>query len=100
MGRNLLPFMTCLEMRNLLRSSDPLGKNLLLPSYFMEDFMEDLLLPCWEFLYETYWGRIFYFLIGICFDVLRFIREESSASFMGMMLDMPKLLRKSLLLPL
>ena len=41
MGRNLLPLMTCLEMRNSLRSSDPLGKNLLLPLWFLEDFEEE-----------------------------------------------------------
>ena len=45
------------------------------------------------------WGRIFYFLTGDCFNVLRPIREESVASFIGMMLDMLELLRKSLLLP-
>ena len=40
-GRNFLPLMTCLEMRNSLRSSGPLGENLLLPSWFMEDFEEE-----------------------------------------------------------
>ena len=45
------------------------------------------------------WGRIFYFLTGDCFNVLGPIREESVASFIGMMLDMLELLRKSLLLP-
>lgn len=37
-----------------------------------------------------FWGRIFYFLIG---------GEESPASLLGVMLNMPELLRKSLLLP-
>ena len=38
--------------------------------------------------------------LGICFSVLRSIREGSSVSSIGMMLDVLKLLRKSLLLPL
>ena len=38
--------------------------------------------------------------LGICLSVLGSIREESSATSIGTMLDMPKLLRKSLLLPL
>ena len=41
MGRNLLLLMTCLEMKNSLRSSDPLGKNHLLPLWFMENFEEE-----------------------------------------------------------
>ena len=61
---------------------DSLGKNLLLPyrGYFREESFASLL--------------------GICFGVLRSIGEESSASSMEMILDMPELLRKSLLLPL
>ena len=38
--------------------------------------------------------------LGICLGVLGSIGEESSASSIGTMLDMPELLRKSLLLPL
>ena len=38
--------------------------------------------------------------LGICFSVLGSIREGSSISSIGMMLDVLKLLRKSLLLPL
>ena len=37
-------------------------------------------------------------LLGICFNVLVSIGEESSASSIEMMLDMPELLRKILLL--
>ena len=44
--RNLLPVTTCLGIRSSLRSSDPLGKNLLLPSWFMEDFKEESSAPC------------------------------------------------------
>ena len=61
------------------------------------------------------WGRIFYFLarefcigltgeesfassLGTCFSVLGSIREESSASSVGIMLDMFKFLGKSLIL--
>jgi len=51
-------------------------------------------------LLEILWGRIFYFLTTDCFNVIRFIGEESSASSIGMVLDMLELLRKSLLLPL
>nr|POE65832.1 hypothetical protein CFP56_13918 [Quercus suber] len=92
---------------------DPLGKNLLLPSRFIEDFEEEsfasLLGIFWcigligeEFfasLLEILWGRIFCFLTGDCFNVLRFIGEESSASSMGMVFDMLELLKKNLLLP-
>ena len=38
-------------------------------------------------------------LLGICFNVLGSIRDDSSTSSMGMMLNMPELLKKSLLLP-
>ena len=44
MGRNLLPLMTCLGMRNLLRNSRnglTEEKNLLLPSWFAEDFEDE-----------------------------------------------------------
>ena len=113
MGRNLLPLMTWLEMRNSLRSSDPLGKNLLLPSWVMKDFKEEssaslLGIFTWDSLGKNllllYWG---YFgeessasLLGIRIGVLQSIREESSASSISVMLDMLELLRKSLLLPL
>ena len=38
-------------------------------------------------------------LLGICFNVLGSIREESFASSMEMMLEMTELLRKILFLP-
>ena len=44
MGKNLLPLMTCLGMRNLLRNSRnglTEEKNLLLPSWFTEDFEDE-----------------------------------------------------------
>ena len=47
-----------------------------------------------------FWGRIFCFLTGDCFNVLGSIREESFASSMRMMLDTLEPLRKKLLLPL
>ena len=97
---------------------DPLGKNLLLPSWFAEDFKEESfasLLGIFFFFFlgmglteeESFasllgilWGTIFCFLIKDCFNVLGSIREEFSTSSMGMMLDMLKFLGKSLLLPL
>ena len=45
---------------------DPLGKNLLLPSWFMEDFEEEFsasLLGIF-LVYRTHRGRILYFLTG------------------------------------
>ena len=84
-GRNLLPLMTCLEMRNSLRIWSPLGKNLLLPSWFIEDFKKEpsafllgifvwdsqgknLLLPYWGFALDAW-----------------HIEEESSTSLLRMM---------------
>ena len=73
---------------------DSLGKNLLLPNWgcFREESFASLL--------GILWGRIFCFLAGDCFNVLRSIGEEFFASSMRMMLDMLELLRKSLLLPI
>ena len=97
---------------------DPLGKNLLLPSWFTEDFEEEYfayLLGNFFFFFlgmeltgeesstsllGILWGRIFCFLTGDCFNVLGSIKKESSACFMGMMLDMLEFLGKSLLFPL
>ena len=99
---------------------DLLGKNLLLPSWFAEDFKEESsasLLGIFLFFFSffcmgligeessasslgLFWGRIFCFLIRDCFNVLGSIKEESSASSMDMMLDMLEFLGKSLLLPL
>ena len=92
---------------------DPLGKNLLLPSWFVEDFEEESSASFFFFfscigltreesstsLLGILWGRIFCFLTEDCFNVLGSIGEESSGSSMGMMLDMLELLRLSLLLP-
>ena len=55
---------------------DPLGKNLLIPSWFIKDFEEESSASP----------------LGIYFGVLGSIREKSYASFMGMMLDMPEFL--------
>ena len=66
MGRNLLPLMTCMGMRNLLRNSRnglTEEKNLLLPSWFAEDFEDESSTS----------------LLGIFFRCIRLIREESSA---------------------
>ena len=89
---------------------DPLGKNLLLPIWFTENFEGESFASLlgnffgvWDSLGKNfllpYWG---YFgeesstsLQKICFNVLGSIGEESSASSMEMMLSMPKLLRKS-----
>ena len=90
---------------------DPLGKNLLFPSRFIEDFEEEsfasLLGIFWcigltreesfASLLEILWGRIFCFLTVDCFNVLGL--EESFASSMGMVLDTLQLWRRSLLLP-
>ena len=97
---------------------DPLGKNLLLPIWFNEDsegesfasllgiffffyyvwdlLGKNILLPYWGYFREESFASS----LEICFNVLGSIREESSASSIGMILDMPELLRKSLLLPL
>ena len=95
---------------------DPLGKNLLLPSWFIDDFEEESSASLFFFFFFScigltreesstsllgiLGGRIFCFLTKDCFNVLGSIREESSGSSMGMMLDMLKLLRLSLLIPL
>ena len=93
---------------------DLLGKNLLLPSWFDEDFEEESFASflgnffCIGLTKEEssasllgiLWGRIFYLLIGDCFNVLGSIGEESSASSMGILLEMLEILRKSFLLPL
>ena len=93
---------------------DPLGKNLMLPTLFIEDFKRESfasslgIFQCMRLTRKEssfpYWG---YFWdessassLGICFDVLGSIGEEFSTSSMGMMLDMLELLRESLLLPL
>ena len=92
----------------------PLGKKLLLPIWFTKDFEGESFAPSlriflvWDSLgknlllpYRGYFREeSFASLLGICFGVLRSIGEESSASSMEMILDMPELLRKSLLLPL
>ena len=52
---------------------DPLGKNLLLPSWFAEDFEEEssaFLLGIIFLVYWTHWGRIFCFLIGDTLGIL------------------------------
>ena len=68
---------------------DPLGRYLLLPLWFTEDFEEESFASSlgifFFFWYRTYYGRIFCFLTRDCLNVLRFIREESFASSMGMM---------------
>ena len=93
---------------------DPLGKKLLLPIWVTKDFTgesstsslgiffgvwdslgKNLLLPYLGYFREESSA----FLLGICFNVLGSIGEESFASSIEMMLDMPELLRKSLLLP-
>ena len=47
---------------------DPLGKNLLLPSWFAEDFEEEAssleIFFFFFWVYWTHWGKIFYFLTG------------------------------------
>ena len=95
---------------------DPLWKNLLLLIWFTEDFGGEssassskifFFLGVWELLGKNlllpYWGcfreESSASSLGICFNVLESIGEDSSTSSMGMMLNMPKLLRKSLLLP-
>ena len=76
---------------------DPLRKNLLLPSWFVEDFEEESFASSLEiffffFWYWTHWGRIFYFLIG---DTLGknfqlpywgYFGEELSTSLLGIAL--------------
>ena len=76
---------------------DPLGRYLLLPLWFAEDFEEESFASSLE---------IFFFLVldslgkNLLLLHLGYFGEESFASSMGMMLDMLELLRKSLLLPL
>ena len=132
-----MPLMTCLGMRNSLRSSrNGLSKEQCRCVihwgrifYFLHDLLKtlrkNLLLSCWGLFFwcigltgekssassqgilQVYliwgilWGRISYFLTGDCLNVLRsireesyassigmiFIREESSTSLLGMMLD-------------
>ena len=90
---------------------DPLGRNLQLPSWFAVDFLvywihwgrifcflagnilSVLDLP------RILWGRIFFFLTRDFLNMLGSIGEESSASSMGMILNMLNPLGKSLLLP-
>ena len=57
---------------------------------------KNLLLPYWGYFKEKSSTS----LLGSCFDVLGPIGEESFSSSIGMMLDTPGSLRKSLLLPL
>ena len=93
---------------------DPLGKNLLPLIWFTKDFEGEstsslgiFFLGVWDLLGKNlllpYWGcfgeESSASLLRICFNVLGSIGEDSSASSIGMMLDMPELLRKSLLLP-
>ena len=51
------------------------------------------------FLLGYFWEESSTSSLGICFNVLSSIGEDSCASSVGMMLDMPELLRKSFLLP-
>ena len=134
MGRNLLPFTTCLGMRNSLRfNMDGLteeqcrcvihqGRIFCFLYGLLRILRKNFLLPRWGFFLFYYYYFFFYVqdsigknpllpywrhfgkessasLLRICFNVLGSIEEISSASSMGMMLNMPELQRKSLLLP-
>ena len=78
-----------------------LGKNLLLPIWFTENFEGEFSTSSLGFFWCMGLTReeSSTSLLGVCFNVLGSIGEESFASSMEMMLDMPELLRKSLLLP-
>ena len=93
---------------------DPLWKNLLLLIWFTEGFegessasSPEIFFGVWDLLGKNlllpYWGcfgeESSTSSLGICFNVLSSIGEDSCASSVGMMLDMPELLRKSFLLP-
>ena len=92
---------------------DPPGKNLLLFVWFTEDFKGESsssslgIFLCMGLTGEESFASLLgYFreesfasLLGICFGVLGSIGKESSASSIGLMLDVLELLRKSLLLP-
>ena len=85
---------------------DPLGKNLLIPSWFIKDFEEESsasslgIFRCMGLTREESSTSLLGYFgeessaspLGIYFGVLGSIRETSSASSMGMMLDMPEFL--------
>ena len=78
-----------------------LGKNLLLPIWFTENFEGEFSASLLRFFWCMGLTReeSSTSLLGVCFNVLGSIGEESFASSIEMMVDMPELLRKSLLLP-